>query len=152
MLSFCQNPTYGVDISTPVFKTGPLILLQDNDHGVKTARNNEYSGTHLITLGRSVITFGHVVDLFKRSVSWAEAALKEGRPPARVLKARDIFKVDKQDDGAARRFFHSYTLQLMTHLPVRPDGSLSTEPEISEGFEGMFSFHYVFGASIISLQ
>lgn len=105
-------------------------------------RNNGLSGTHLITLGNSAISYANLVELYLRSVQYAETAIQEGRPPIRATKARGLFKVDKQDDGAARRFFHAATLLLTTEVP-NPD--YPSEYGIVEGFEGLFAINFVFG-------
>lgn len=64
--------------------------------------------------------------------------------------ARDISKVGKQDDSAARRFFHSFTLLLMTSVPET--ASSPTDYTVRDGFNGLFAVHFVFGGSHLVLS
>ncbi|KAG8898537.1 hypothetical protein FRB99_007376 [Tulasnella sp. 403] len=127
-----SNPFFGINIFAPIFATGPLVDVQDVGHARKTARNNELSGTHLITLGSSTISFSTVARLYALSVSYASQSAEERKTPIRLLKSRDVFNVDKQDDGAARRLFHASTLCLMTEAksPEQPD-----DLSVREGME-----------------
>lgn len=108
------------------------------------------SGTHLIVMGVASISFTILLGLYLQSVGYAETAIKDGRPPARALKTRGIFKVvDKQDDGAARRFFHSLPLLLVTHVPM---GAKSSEYVVLDRFEALFALHFVLGTFSICLS
>lgn len=130
-----------MDLSAPVYANGPCIDIQDPPHARKTLRNNEITGTHLIVLGKATITYGDLVELYRRSVLYASKAASCGRTPVRIIKARDIFNVDKQDDGAARRAFHAHALFLMTEKK-------GEETVIAEGFDGLFVMQFVYGKPI----
>ncbi|KAJ2912563.1 hypothetical protein MD484_g7863, partial [Candolleomyces efflorescens] len=76
----------------------PIAMLQDSQHGLKTARNNAYSGARLLVMGNHVVHYEH----FRRIAM-------EGGP----IYNRDVEKVDRQDDSAAIRLFSADTLAWM---------------------------------------
>lgn len=87
-----------IKISIPLFgnQEQPIAMIQDSQHGAKTFRNNAFSGARLLVTGNYPITYEH----FRRLAM-------EGGP----LFVRDVEKVDRQDDGAATRFFSSNALE-----------------------------------------
>lgn len=121
-----ENTEHGYHIKIPVFKTGPHTSKQDDPHGRKTARNQPQHGTKTASLGIGVITN-------KTLISLAES------PNSGMYRA-DVFNVDKQDDGAARRFFHAHSQRACTELI---DGKMA----IRKGFEGIFVYNFVLGVS-----
>ena len=124
-----QYPLYGLSLRAPVFEhTGPLLSVQDPSHARKTARNQPQHGTHTASLGRGVLVNRSLVDLCNVN--------KCG------LRRSDVEKVDKQDDGAARRLFHSVALEAMTY--TGEDGV----QYIKDEFIGMFVYLYILGVSI----
>lgn len=96
-----DNDLYGMHLRAPVFKdTGPLVPHSDCPHGRKTARNQPQHGTKTASLGD-----GYIVN---RSL-----VLLSEVPGSGLIRA-DVENVDKQDDGAARRAFHSDASQAQT--------------------------------------
>ncbi|KAJ3727641.1 hypothetical protein C8R42DRAFT_620753 [Lentinula raphanica] len=121
-----ENQAYGLRLSAPVFKTGPLISVTDAPHARKTARNQPQHGTHTASLGSGFLVNRSLVEIY----------MLEGAG----LMLRDVDNVDKQDDGAARRIFHSNVLHSMRH--VHPG---SESPGIKPDFEGPFVYLFVLG-------
>jgi hypothetical protein len=119
-----EYPLYGIHLKAPVFKTGPLISVTDCPHTRKTARNQPQYGTHTASMGAGFLTNRSLVDLFEMGQSG--------------LVLKDVENVDKQDDGAARRCFHTVALDATTIVEngVR---------KIRDGFLGIFVFLFVFG-------
>lgn len=84
----------------------PIVMIQDNKHGLKTARNNLFSGARLLVAGNYTMCYQDVRDL----------AFRDDSP----LYIRDVEKLDRQDDNAATRLFSATTLEyLITHYPER---------------------------------
>lgn len=119
-----EYPLYGVHLKAPVFKTGPLISVTDCPHSRKTGRNQPQYGTHTASMGAGFLTNRSLVDLFETGVSG--------------LVLKDVENVDKQDDGAARRAFHTVACEATTIVEngVR---------KIRDGFLGLFAFLFIFG-------
>ena len=47
-----QIEKYGLEVVVPIFPgTGPLVTVPDPSHVRKVLRDNEQSGTHLLTMG-----------------------------------------------------------------------------------------------------
>ncbi|KAF7972503.1 hypothetical protein HWV62_17876 [Athelia sp. TMB] len=114
----------GVSLKAPVFNSGPCISVSDAPHGRKTKRNNVQYGTHTASMGSGFITYRSLVDLFDTG--------KAG------LVLKDVENVDKQDDGAARRVFHTTALDACTLIK---DGVR----EVHENFRGLFVYLFVLG-------
>lgn len=119
-----EYPLYGVRLTAPVFETGPLISPTDCPHSRKTGRNQPQYGTHTASMGAGYLTNRSLVDLFETGISG--------------LVLKDVENVDKQDDGAARRVFHTVANEACT---VIENGSR----KIREGFLGLFVYLFVFG-------
>ncbi|PKC74728.1 hypothetical protein RhiirA1_449663 [Rhizophagus irregularis] len=94
---FTDDPFYNVHLKVPIINGKPLVRIQDQKHAKKTAR--------------------------KSTIYWSKASFIRNRYRAirstfsisinHVLLKRDvIINVDKQDDGAAYRIFHSETLTI----------------------------------------
>lgn len=120
-----ENPTYGIRLTAPVFKTGPLISVTDAPHARKTARNQPQHGTHTASLGTGYLVNRSFIDTYNLGGTG--------------LQLRDVDNVDKQDDGAARRIFHSNVLSRMTET------SGDSTPVIRPDFEGSFVYLFVLG-------
>lgn len=79
-------------------------MIQDSKHGLKTFRNNLFSGARFLALGNHVAYFQQVFDI----------ASENGTP----LYFRDVSRLDRQDDNAAARLFAAPTLEfLINHHP-----------------------------------
>lgn len=116
---------YGYNVSIPVFPgTGPLVTIPDPSHVRKVLRDNEQSGTHLLTLGDHYLAHATLV------------ALRE-RPQSGLVK-KDVEGTDKQDDGAAIRLYHSNALRAC----LANNGESVDSP-----FSLVFVLHFVFGVS-----
>lgn len=125
-------PLYGVHLKAPVFRhTGPVVSISDAPHGRKTCRNQPQHGTHTASLGLGYLVNRSLVSLFECENSG--------------LVLRDVQDVDKQDDGAARRFFHQVALWATTE----GDGA-DSERKIKEDLHGLFVYLFVFGEPSIS--
>ncbi|KAF9231491.1 hypothetical protein BU15DRAFT_82327 [Melanogaster broomeanus] len=85
-----------LNLKIPTFDGLPLVVIQDSQHGLKTARNNLFSGACLLTLGNHIAMYSYARDL----------AFEPGAP----LYHRDVEKLDRQDDNAATRLFSADTL------------------------------------------
>ncbi|KAJ7078625.1 hypothetical protein C8R43DRAFT_1143365 [Mycena crocata] len=78
-------------------------IIQDAKHGLKTFRNNVFSGAHSLTLGNFVVFFRLIHTL--------------GMKPKSPLYRRDFIKSDRMDDPAASRFFSADFLQQAAEDP-----------------------------------
>jgi hypothetical protein len=93
-----------VDVSVPIYKSHPIVVLQDSKHALKTFRNNLFLGVRLLTLGNYVAIYHHIQQL----------AHEAGTP----IYIRDVQKLDRQDDNAASRLFSAATLEFLSdHYP-----------------------------------
>ena len=119
-----EYPLYGVNLRAPVFESGPLISPTDPPHSQKTSRNQPQYGTHTASMGAGFLTHRSLVDLFETGESG--------------LVLKDIENVDKQDDGAARRVFHSVAFEATTVI-------VNGVREIREGMLGLFAYLFAFG-------
>lgn len=125
-----KNTHYGVDLRAPVFdNTGPLIAVQDPQHARKTCRNQPQHGTHTASLGSGYLVNRSLVQLYETWISG--------------LQLRDVQDVDKQDDGAARRFFHHMAISATTFEKT------PGKPEVREQFKGLFVYLFIFGRFIL---
>ncbi len=114
---------YGIKLSIPIFPgSGPLVTLPDPAHVQKVLRDNEQSGTHLLTLEGEYLVHRTLVDL-------------RDQPGSGMVK-KDVINTDKQDNGAAIRLYHSKALQAC----LRTDSN-AVDPR----FRGAFVIHFVFG-------
>ncbi|KAJ3911642.1 hypothetical protein F5877DRAFT_55061 [Lentinula edodes] len=117
-----ENHEYGIRLSAPVFKMGPLISVTDAPHARKTARNQPQHGTHTASLGTGYLVNRSLIDIY----------VLDGAG----LMLRDVENVDKQDDGAARRIFHFNVLESVTEVK-KEDSSPKYYPGIP------FSIHNI---------
>ncbi|TFY61180.1 hypothetical protein EVJ58_g4673 [Rhodofomes roseus] len=113
-----------LDIVIPTYHALPIVMTQDSKHGLKTARNNLFSGARLLVLGNYVATYGEVREL----------AFKDDSP----LFNRDVEKLDRQDDNAATRLFSATVLE---HLAQK-----RTEAR------GLIAYLFIFGELIDAYQ
>ncbi|KAJ3851678.1 hypothetical protein EV368DRAFT_83283 [Lentinula lateritia] len=125
-----ENPVYGVRLSAPVLKTGPLISVTDAPHARKTARNQPQHGTHTASLGVGYLVNRSLIDVY--------LLLGSG------LQFWDVDNVDKQDDGAARSIFHTNVLDSL--VEKKQSHEPSSEPTVQAGFEGTFAYLFVLGS------
>ncbi|KAK1222121.1 hypothetical protein PQX77_015048 [Marasmius sp. AFHP31] len=75
----------------------PVAVIQDSKHGLKTFRNNIFSGARLLCFGNDVAVYE-----FVREVA------HEDRSPIYI---RDVERLDRQDDAAATRLFSADMLE-----------------------------------------
>lgn len=122
-----ENPEFGIRLCAPVFETGPLISVTDAPHARKTARNQPQHGTHTASLGTGYLVNRSLVDAYMLKGSG--------------LVLHDVDNIDKQDDGAARRVFHTNVLSSM----MSPKENNISETSIQPGFEGLFVYLFVLG-------
>lgn len=96
-----EHPRGGtpLKITIPVFGGHPIAMVQDSKHGLKTFRNNLFSGARLLTFGNYTAIYRHI----------REMAFEPDSP----LYHRDVEKLDRQDDNAATRLFSAATLDYL---------------------------------------
>ena len=102
-----KSPNKGlpdIELVIGIFRGVPIVMVQDSKHGLKTFRNNLFSGARLLS-------FGNFTAMYRRI---CELAHEEGTP----LYHRDVHKMDRQDDLAAARLFSGATMKFLTeHHP-----------------------------------
>jgi calcineurin-like phosphoesterase len=79
-------------------------------HAKKTARNQIHYGIRLLTLGNDTVRYDQLCNIVEKENS--------------VLCTRDVYNVDKQDDGAAFCVFHSQLLRMCQDNGVIDPGKL----------------------------
>src|ERR1044071_7984558 len=87
---------YKIHFKAPIYNDKPFIRVQDPKHAKKTTRNQLFSGAKLLSLGIDTARYDQLYQLAHRD--------------EHTLLKRDVLNVDKQDDGAAYRMFHSNNL------------------------------------------
>lgn len=87
-------------ITVGVFQGQPIVMIQDSKHGLKTFRNNLFSGARLLTIGNFTALYRRIEAL----------AYEEGSP----LYHRDVHNLDRQDDNAAARLFSDPTIDFLS--------------------------------------
>jgi hypothetical protein len=97
-----QHPKDGssaISFEIPLFGENsdqPVVMIQDSQHGCKTARNATFSGARMLILGNYPVIFEDLRRL----------AMESG-----PLFNHDVEKLDRQDDNAAIRLFSGDALQ-----------------------------------------
>ena len=91
-----DDPFYNVHFKVPIINGRPLVRIQDPKHAKKTARNQLFTGARLLSLGIDTARYDQLYLLAHQD--------------NHTLLKRDVLNVDKQDDGAAYRMFHSNNL------------------------------------------
>ena len=119
-----ENAEHGYAIKVPVLKTGPMKLDQDPEHGRKTGQNQPQHGTKTASLGVGFVVNHSLVGLCET--------------PDSGMHRADVVNVDKQDDGAARQFYHPKALRACTEVV---DGVCC----VKEDFKGLFVYQFVLG-------
>ncbi len=118
-------PDYSL-ISVPLLSLDGNIFvnIQDSKHGLKTFRNNIFTGARVITLGNFLVYYEQIHDI----------AVDKSGP----LYECDVIKYDKQDDNAASHLFSS---ELLRHASQNPKHNL-----------GIVVYTFVFGEFIDAYQ
>jgi len=102
-----KNPNDGcpdMKITIGIFRGLPIVMIQGSKHGLKTFRNNLFSGARLLALGNFTAIYRHIEEL----------AYEAGTP----LYHRDVHKLDRQDDNAAVRLFSAPVIEFLAdHHP-----------------------------------
>ena len=90
-------------VRVPLFghTSSPVVMVQDSKHGLKTLRNNLFSGARLLVLGNHPAMYSQVQD-----IAFSDQL---GSP----LYRRDVEKMDRQDNNAATRLFSAATLNFI---------------------------------------
>ncbi|KAG8764094.1 hypothetical protein FRC11_005504 [Ceratobasidium sp. 423] len=82
----------------------PCVVVQDDKHGLKTFRNNMYSGARLLVLGSETVMYSQVYEMVE--------------DPTSTIHRRDVEHMDRQDDGSAEGLFNELTLEFVVqHRP-----------------------------------
>lgn len=93
-----------IDLEIPIFHGYPSIIVQDSKHALKTGRNQLFTGARMLVLGNFACFFQQLLNFSKHALG--------------PLFARDVEKVDRQDDRAAARLFSGESQNFhMTHYP-----------------------------------
>lgn len=121
-------PLYGVHLKCPVRTTRPTISLSDPPHLQKTLHNQKQYGMHTASMGVGYVVNASLVALYDTGLAG--------------LVLKDVENVDKQDDGAARRLFHTVALDATTTV----DDGVN---KIRSGFHGLFVYIFIFGRLLI---
>lgn len=119
-----ENAEHGYIIKVPVLKTGPIGSNQDPEHGRKTGRNQPQHGTKTASLGEGFVVNHSLVELCEMP-DWG-------------MYHADVVNVDKQDDGAARQFYHPKALRACTEVV---DGVC----RVKDNFKGIFVYQFILG-------
>lgn len=118
---------YGVQVRANIYtKTGPFISHQDPPHGAKTGRNQPLHGTKASSLGTGFLSAQVLMSICTAGQSG--------------LVRNDVFNVDKQDDGAARRFYGASVLEAATTV-----NSETGEHVVDPKYSGLFVYNYFLG-------
>lgn len=88
-----------LSVVIPMYHGHAIVIIQDAKHGLKTFRNNLFSGARLLVLGN--YTAGYA---YARSLAFH---------PDSPLYHRDVEKLDRQDDNAATRLFSPTALEFL---------------------------------------
>ncbi|KAI0069937.1 hypothetical protein K474DRAFT_1609629 [Panus rudis PR-1116 ss-1] len=91
---------YDLVLTIAVFDGCPVVMVQDSKHGLKTFRNNLFSGARMLVLGQEPALYRHIQEM--------------AADPDTPLYQRDVYDTDKQDDNAAIRLFSSGALGHLT--------------------------------------
>ncbi|KZT40302.1 hypothetical protein SISSUDRAFT_1127329 [Sistotremastrum suecicum HHB10207 ss-3] len=126
-LRYPDEPSRNINLTIPLYNNKPVIMIQDSKHGLKTMRNNAYSGARALIIGAFIITYAMI-----RHIAYALTT-----PPG-TLYRRDVEKVDRQDDAAATRLFSAPTVEWLAE-------HASNEP-------GLIVYLFVFGELIDAYQ
>jgi hypothetical protein len=117
-----DDPFYNIHLKVPVINGRPLVRVQDLKHAKKTARNQLFTGARLLSLGIDTARYDQLFQLAHQN----------------ILLKRDVLNVDKQDDGAAYRVFHSKTLEQIIESGNVPSNMI-----------GLFVYLFVLGKLFI---
>ncbi|QRV82762.1 Ulp1 protease family, carboxy-terminal catalytic domain protein [Ceratobasidium sp. AG-Ba] len=115
-------------------KHTPIAVIQDSKHLAKTLHNVLFSGTHSLIIGNCVLHYQQILALSKHQDS--------------PIFARDVTKVDRQDDLAALRLFSSATLKLVFQIIDEQKSALKPDPILSKDLTGLSIYLFVFGELI----
>ena len=88
---------FALVIQIAMFGDCPVVMIQDSKHGLKTFRNNLFSGARFLILGDQTALYRHIREMAFH--------------PQSPLYERDVDRVDRQDDNAATRLFSAGTLE-----------------------------------------
>ncbi|KAJ6459147.1 hypothetical protein C8R47DRAFT_1028273 [Mycena vitilis] len=97
------NPVAGapdLELHIATFRGYPVVMIQDAKHGLKTFRNNLFTGAKLFTMGNYTAIFRRIFEM----------AMARNSPMYR----RDVLRLDRQDDAAACRLFCAAVLEWLT--------------------------------------
>ncbi|PKC57828.1 hypothetical protein RhiirA1_401104 [Rhizophagus irregularis] len=115
-----SDPFYNVHFKALIINGKPIVRVQDPKHAKKTARNQLFTGARLLSLGIGTARYDQLFQLAHQD--------------QHVLLKRDVLNVDKQDDSAAYRMFHSENLAQIIRLGTIPSDMI-----------GLFIYLFVLG-------
>ena len=85
-----------VNLNIPLFHGHPSIIVQDSKHGLKTGRNQLFTGARMLVIGNYPCFYQQLLSFTTH--------------PLGPLFSRDVERVDRQDDRAAARLFSAEAL------------------------------------------
>lgn len=128
-LLYFENERYRVHVHANVYaKTVPFIPVQDARHGAKTGRNQPFHGTKASSLGTRFLSAQVLMSL-------------QATGKSRLLH-NELFNVDQQDNGAARRFYDGSMLDVATVI-----NSNTGNHTLDQKCSGLFVYYYILGKS-----
>lgn len=104
----CDHPS--ISIPLLCLDGNVFVNIQDSKHGLKTFRNNIFTGARAVTLGNFLVYYEQIRNI----------AVDKSGP----LYERDAIKYDKQDDNAASRLFSSELLHYAARDPNHNLGAI----------------------------
>ena len=90
------RPSSSLTIKIHFHNNNPIVNIQDPNHGLKSTRNNAFSGARLLTFPNDVVMYSQF-----RQIAYSQGP----------IYMKDVEKLDRQDDNAATRLFSADTLQ-----------------------------------------
>ncbi|CAB5210968.1 unnamed protein product [Rhizophagus irregularis] len=115
-----NDPFYNVHFKAPIINGKLLVRVQDPKHAKKTARNQLFTGAQLLSLGIDTARYDQLFQLAHQD--------------QHTLLKCDVLNVDKQNDGAVYRMFHSENLSQIVRSGTIPSDMI-----------GLFIYLFTFG-------
>lgn len=97
-----RSTFYGIDwVACNQKNACPLVCMGEAKHNKTNARNALQPGGRVLEICLGIASFDSVIEIFERRDENSTTS----------LRAKDVYRVDKQDDSAAYRTFESGTMQ-----------------------------------------
>lgn len=119
----------------------PIVVLQDSKHGLKTVRNNLFSGARFLVIGNYPAYYEQIRVL--------------AHDPRGPLYIRDVDNADKQDDRAAVRLTSAASLEFLIDQEEQHYKESNTRDSGAPPFLsrlGVITYLFIFGELIDAYQ